>query len=229
MVDFPIERYGTKADVYSTINRLREDLQLDPHLSIYAKGLFYECCPRPQIFIPDFRTNFICGILVRGKNTTSIILNGLRSEEQQNFDCAHELIHYFCHNTQMHLSAVKCILGQDSGLEYQANEGAAQLLIPDIDFIPRYLDLMNYKYSHPSFDVISYLAKHYFVSEWIIRLRIDNLGFEIDQFRMGMPVNALIHLSKKKLDENNIYPTPYLALTDFNGLNYSEDVKTWAY
>lgn len=148
-----------------------------------------------------FKTDNICGILYKGKNQTSIALNRSRSEQQHNFDCAHELIHYFAHE----INSCKCVcaesgtITQDSGMEYQANEGAAELLIPYQHFIPNIAGLYCDGLSSNDIDtIIIDLANEYFVSESVISIRLQSLKYEIYQYINGSNIDDLNIISNSR-------------------------------
>ena len=159
----------------------------------------------------------ICGILDKELHVTSIALNSNRTPDMQNFDCMHEIIHYFFHEVPQQPRI--CYDGsygrieQDSRIEWQANEGAAQFLVPYQDFIPRFLRLLD----EPAGTccIQGLLADHYGVTPQVINIRIANLGYEIDQYRAGIPMNKITLLSKRKQIEAGIQPTSYRAMCGF--------------
>ncbi len=52
----------------------------------------------PKLEYVPFPTTKICGILYKGDRSTAIALNDKHTKAMQNFDCMHELIHYFLHD-----------------------------------------------------------------------------------------------------------------------------------
>ena len=125
------------------INLLRKHLGLsNENYPLDAISLAKKVCRGLTIEQIDFKTITICGILYKGISTTSIALNSNRSVTMQNFDCCNELIHYFCHD----IKECQCVcaevgsetspITQNPFLEWQANEGAAELLVPYQMFIP---------------------------------------------------------------------------------------------
>ena len=181
ITEFSLQKYDTKETIYRTIDKLRYSLGISSY-PINAKLIAQSCCKAPKIEYLDFDTNDICGILYKGDVSTTIALNRSRSESQQNFDCMHEEIHYFSHD----ISYCKCVcsekvIRQERSIEYQANEGAAQLLVPYQDFIPRFVGCLGKKQQHPW--IQNDLAEFYCVTPQVINNRMDNLSYEIDQFR----------------------------------------------
>lgn len=195
--------YWTKQKLYKEIDNLKYELGLDLMSDIYpidSKQLGERNCKDLVIENISFPSQYICGILYKGDNSTSIALNANREEYQQNFDCMHELIHYFLHDiSYCQLMCSEKNIKQDSYIEWQANEGAAQFLVPYQIFIPKYLELEE-KYAHSFLEdeSIEELAKYFNVSYGVIKNRINSLETEILQCKRGKDINSLVVLSKTK-------------------------------
>ena len=104
----------------------------------------------------------------------------------------HELIHYWLHDRDMFY----CLNGAESHGEWQANEGAAQFLIPYQSFIPNYCYLHDrfYGYFAPQAAhdmLIKALAGKYMVGEMTVKFRIKSLGAEISQYVGGVAVRDI--------------------------------------
>ena len=137
----------------------------------------------------------------------------------QNFDCTHEIIHFFFHDTPdqnwICFEDNERKIKQDMYLEWQANEGAAQFLVPYQDFIPRFVQYID---SQPSFSYLvpEELANFYNVSPQVINIRMSSLSYEIDQFRRGIAVEDIKLLSRNRQRQLGIRSTPYSAFCDFS-------------
>ena len=85
-----------------------------------------------------FKTPGLCDIAMVDESVDTIVLNTNQSGLEQNFDCAHELVRLFKHrNIQTYFKCfTKVKPRQNTFIEWQANEGAAQFLVPYQDFIP---------------------------------------------------------------------------------------------
>lgn len=216
-------RFWTKEILYQNIDSLRSRIGiLSNHVPIDAKSLAYRCIQNVTVEELPFPSNRICGILYKGNRSTSIALNTNRTSEMQNFDCMHELVHYFFHDIpdcqricfdRKHYSRR---IVQDSYIEWQANEGSAQFLVPYQDFIPRFSAMLDDKSSLQSFNAQEVLAEHYRVSSQVIRNRIDSLAFEIDQYREGIPMSNIMLLSRRQQVRWGYQPTAYNAICDFD-------------
>ena len=224
--------YWTKRTLYNQVDALKHKLGLDNidiSYPVDSKKLAKKYCKNVVLEEIEFPSHYICGILYKGDNTTSIALNSNREICQQNFDCMHELIHYFFHNiSYCQLMCSDKNIKQDSYIEWQANEGAAQFLVPYQIFIPKYLELEK-KYAHSFWedDSIEELAKYFNVSYGVIKNRINSLETEILQYKKGKSINSLVVISKSKaislgLDSfkiKQLYCNKCLSIID-NNYNY---------
>lgn len=196
-------KYLTKKALYEQIDKLKIRLDLKAtEFPINALDLAYKYCINLEVHYLEFEE--LCGILYKGSTTTTMALNKIHSPFSQNFDCMHELVHYFLHDKQ---SSFHCMniegLKQDEYLEWQANEGAAQALVPYQEFIPLYVQMaLKNKNIFYSFTTIDYLASHFQVSGHVIHNRIRSLQYEIYQyFQLNRAIKDLVILSYSKLQK----------------------------
>lgn len=201
-----VNGYWTKEILYRNVDMLLRKMNIDCSYAQYpldAKKIAFSFCKKLAIEIIDFKTTQICGILNKGLKGTSIALNSNRDNLMQNFDCMHELIHYFFHKG----SAFHCIcsesnsINQDKFQEWQANEGAAQALVPYQILIPKYIDLTR-KSARSLWDLAGIdmeLASFFHVSPKVISNRINNLEYEIKQYIDGVPLSEINILSKRQI------------------------------
>ena len=112
------------------------------------------------------------GLLYKGDELSSMALNTLRSEKGQNFDCMHELIHYWFHPPGKMICIDNNYIHQNTTREWQANEGAAQALMPTKLFIKKYKLFEG---------DISALSDFFMVGELAVEFRINNLQLSIPQ------------------------------------------------
>lgn len=173
------------------------ELSLNPKSPAYrvdSIALAKRVCKNLTLEILPFKQTKICGILYRGEHSTSIALNAGRSAGGRNFDCMHELIHYWLHEDE---PVFQCIEGNaDVFLEWQANEGAAQFLMPYQSFIPNYCAAYDdvfrvYSGAAAEAALVSRLAAGYGVGELAARYRINTLRREIAMYLDGVPVGEI--------------------------------------
>lgn len=195
----------TKRDLYdfitSKINSLNYDLTDIENYSINSKRIAFLVCKDLEIKNIDFEGTKLCGILYKGKNKTTIALNSRRSHRGQNFDCAHEVVHYWLHDNNIFYCKDKAT----DYFEWQANEGAAQLLMPYQVFIPRYCDTL--KTCTELFSLcndfalkmaIKKLSEQFSVGEIAIRNRIKSLQYEIIQYNNTQSIELIDIVSLNK-------------------------------
>ena len=196
-------RFWNKATLYHYVDKLRAQLRVENSFPVYSKELVKLYTMNPIIEELPFPSTKICGILYRGNTSTSFALNANRTPEMQNFDCMHELIHYFFHDI-VQCQRICCDVGRKSGrieqdtyLEWQANEGAAQFLLPYQTFIPDYIKLSrrHARDNFPDVTALNLLADWYFVSPAVVSNRIDSLNYEIYQYLHGTPIESIDILS----------------------------------
>lgn len=137
---------------------------------IHSMELIEMCMPSITVVIQKFDSNNICGILYKGKVKSRICLNSLRDDKGKNFDCMHELMHYWFHPPADRWCIYDRHIPQNKGMEWQANEGAAQALMPKDLFIDRYF------YFEGNMDKLS---EYFFVGKHAVEYRIKNLKRDI--------------------------------------------------
>ena len=206
MSEFPLGKYATKEDIYYMISYLKWSLGLDSY-PLDSKSVAQQFCRDLKFEYLDFDTTEICGILYKGDNSTTIGLNNFRTEDQQNFDCAHELVHYYSHD----IPYCKCVcsesnqIRQESTIEYQANEGAAQLLVPYEYFISDVCDVYCEALSSYDIDcIINDLAMRYRVTDAVISVRLQSLKYEIFQYTSGVPIEDIRIISDRRQRQEGI-------------------------
>ena len=133
-----------KRKLYQQVDRLRTKWGYTPRQRFDIIQLT-SSSERISVEYHAFKTLGLCGVAMVGEKKDSILLNSKRSTIEQNFDCGHELMHLYLHrhcadsfNCFMHSKPQ-----QNTFLEWQANEGSAQLLVPYQDFIPRFWDSLK--------------------------------------------------------------------------------------
>jgi len=164
-----------------------------------------------EIIYHAFDTEGFCGAAFAGNKMNTIVLNSNRNEIEQNFDCGHELIHLVRHRNK-NCGVFNCTAkNQNSFLEWEANEGSAQFIIPYQDFIPRFSKLLNSKV----LGIQRMLAIYYHVTTQVINVRLNSLAYEIDQYLMGTHIDNIELLARRQRKMRGIQTTNYQALCDY--------------
>lgn len=210
--------YETKKGLYNFVNKVRHSMGL----STCERGidLCKFCMDNPKIKIDfaPFTSDSIRGFSIPKENI--IVLNASRNELERNFDCGHEFIHLTKHKS-FNFPTFTCLdeilhPRQDSYLEWQANEGAAELLVPYKDFIPTFCKGIKDCKSYQDYEALKkILAFSYKVPYRVIHLRIENLKYEIYQYEKGVGIDDLEILSRTQLGKKGIYVLSYNLKFDF--------------
>lgn len=205
-----------KSALYEDVDIIRRSFGIPIYQSFSTVDIISSCSGQYDLYFESFKTVGLCGVAMVGKKRDTIILNLNRDVVERNFDCAHELIHLHKHRDKQ--ESFNCFtsakLQQDPFIEWEANEGAAQLLVPYQDFIPRFVSYM-YTGETALRWAPKLLADHYHVSQQVINLRIKNLSYEIDQFCCGVRIEDVQLLSWNQLNRFGIQPTDYVSKCTF--------------
>jgi Zn-dependent peptidase ImmA (M78 family) len=198
-------QFWSKLDLYQSVDDLIDLMGISltgGSFPLKSLDLAYRFCHNFSLEIIPFPSTKICGILCRDDNRTEIALNERRDKIMQNFDCMHELIHYFFHDGPV----FNCAEKSNRSIEWQANEGAAQALVPYQLFIPEYVSRMKSCSRNQCNTIIihSDLAELFNVTTVVIRNRINSLEYEIYQYLRGIPLSDIVILSKKQLERRGI-------------------------
>jgi Predicted Zn peptidase len=123
------------------------------------------------------------------------MLNSKRNRREQNFYCAHELAHYLLHNSG-EAGSFQCFdkirRQQDNFIEWQANEWAAELLLPYKFFIPELCSTLRWPDDMERLpDIRRNIAMVFGVSERVVYHRIESLKYEIRQYQIGVKLSQI--------------------------------------
>ena len=210
---------GARAALYRAVEEtVRPALGLDA--PIRWPALRQSLRGRIDLIEHHFDSDRILGVLVRGvgDGRSAIVLRADRSETSRKFILCHELIHYFLHPGR---ERTLCRADrQEDILEWQANEGAAQLLVPWQDFLPR-VGACRSALRTDKAEVFAELAALYAVSGQTIRFRIATLADEIDQYLRGVPLEAIQLCSRRELRRMGRLPRP---ICDIEGTGNRVDI-----
>lgn len=198
--------YIDKASLYRRIQNVRNQLRIT-HQDYPLDSL--QLCSKvleKKIGYAPFKAPALRGMAAIDKSNHKndvILLNSARTKIEQNFDCAHEIIHTIAHRNLPGITSFNCFetVGkkQDPFIEWQANEGAAELLVPYKHFIPIYVNLSrkyarNFNKTPPEKE----LSTMYNVTEAVISHRINALNYEIYQYLEHGDINNIEILSQAK-------------------------------
>lgn len=205
--------FYSKENLYNEIHRLKHSMGFEPEE--YNIDLTSYCKTKIHLEELNFTTKKLRGMAVVGdsENKDIILLNANRTHTEQRFDCGHEVVHLAFHRN-IKQKIFNCLdeptIKQDSYLEWQANEGAAEFFVPYRSLLP----LVKSRYEElDSWAVMQFfkaeLAETYNVSLGVIHYRLESLKYEIAQYVSGISIDDVKILShtqqaKKKIKVSSI-------------------------
>lgn len=204
-------KYLTKEKLYYEIHKYKAGLGLD--YNDYGFNML-QVCKNDGVLLEllPFKTKYLRGMASIGakREEDVILLNSNRDNIEQNFDCGHEYVH-LCIHRDLRQKIFNCIdtihVKQDEYIEWQANEGAAEMLIP----YEAFLSLIKYgPFNINDPDGIAYLKEYaaikFSVTKKVIEYRLESLKYEIHQFINGVPLSniQMLSLAQQKRRKINI-------------------------
>lgn len=193
----------TKSELYEKIECLSHSYSISLEQRVgFDPFSFAQQFADLAIIIWPFLTSKIFAILFKDDFST-MVLNRNRDLLSIKFDCMHELIHYFWHDKNIYHCTYKNGKAEIKYYyEWEANEGAAEFLVPYKILIPLIFQdgyiLLNKNI------IIEKLSKIFKVSEAVIELRLATLEYEIYQYSKGVPLNEIELLSKRQQEIKKI-------------------------
>lgn len=206
-----MNRHCTKAELYRAICALRKRLNIPESDQPLDMISLCEALPNLALGFPPFKTPGLKGVscLSTDGGPDIILLNGNLSWRENNFTCGHELIHITLHRDGPAKSFncfEKARPNQDRFLEWQANEGAAELLLPTRVLLP--LVRERYPALHTWKDYLRFkgeLAENFRITEAVVTFRFESLKYEITQYLSGIPYEEVRILSSAKQRESGLH------------------------
>ncbi len=215
--------YTTKADFYNMVSNLRRNWGY----SNDCYGIdFVELCRQQGIKIGTmpFDTPGLRGIASLGgpQEKDVIILNTLRNSSEQNIDCAHETVHINFHKNkgcQSFNCFDKTQPNQNRYLEWQANEGSAELVVPYRSLLPKVNRNKKFLNTYTNISHFKEELVHDFgVTDAVISYRLESLKYEIEQYINGTPMSdiKILSLSAQKRLGINVKSLNAIAFEDLS-------------
>ena len=198
-----------KFGLYCEINKIRARFGINiSHYPIKIIDFIGKRMPRIRIGDQPFFTKGLHGMAVLGGDMDFIILNSHRDEYERNFDCSHEFMH-----TELHRDGPSVTFNcfsearpnQDSYIEWQANEGAAEFLVPSWALLPLIKANRQCLDSYEGiYELKKALAEYFFVTPMVIEKRLESLKYEIQQHLSGIPLEFIKVLSLSQQRQRGI-------------------------
>ena len=180
----------TKAELYERVEAIRRNFSdADPFDPFSAAEKLHI---KVEYYLME--SSRFGGALFRDGERALIVINSSKSKESRRFIACHELIHYFLHKSE---NSFCCDENSPSVMEWQANEGAAELLIPYKKFLLFYGNIRSLYMTDPE-RAVQRLANEFSVSTAMIRNRFESLSPEIAQLEEGRAISEIEVISKTK-------------------------------
>ena len=208
-----------KAELYRKVELIRQSApagRFDPYTLAKSLGI--------EIEVYAFDSDRLAGVLMRGKHKSLIVLSANRPPEGRRFAASHELVHYFLHDGENFFCA-----GDDavSAIEWQANEGAAELLMPYKEFIPLYENIRSLFFTDRE-RALRRAAERFGVSAGMINTRLQSLSPEIDQYERGTPLEQIVPTSARRAAAFRADGTSSCAASGARGLSAPQSAAAFA-
>mgnify|MGYP002533968404 FL=1 len=205
-----MHHFLTKENLYNKVIALKQNLGIPKHEHCIDTIKICKQIPNLQIGYMSFNTIGLKGMSCIGnlKEKDVIILNSNQLPVEKNFICCHELMHLNLHRegpTRFFNCFDKVKPNQSKFLEWEANEGAAELLVPYELLLP--LLEQNKEILNTSFGIRKTrrnFSSYFNVTETVIKYRFESLKYEINQYLNGTPLNEIEILSLNKQREKGI-------------------------
>ena len=221
--------YNAKESLYRYVDSLRKQLRIDSYSYPLNTIDICKSDDTTDVEYHKFSTNGFCAAALIGDRTDTVVINLNRTPEEQNFDCGHELVHLTKHRNKG-INIFSCYdLGskattQNPILEWEANEGSAELVAPYRLLLP---GIKQSGFDLTTYEGISnlkiYLSEKFGVSVPVIKYRLESLKYEIYQYLNGMRLDSIRLLSKNQLFKENI------QIQSLNDIEETEFVKLWPF
>ncbi len=199
---------NVKLSLYRSVDRIRDRLGIDYNAREVDVRRIAESKLNLKVETLPFKTPGLHGIacLGFGEEPDVILLNRARNPIEQRFDFSHELYHcaYHRHVQQAMFSCYETVGAQQNPFaEWQANEAAAELILPYRAFLPM-IKARDLSSSHAIDNFIGGCAMRFSVTHQNIVVRLESLKYEIYQYLNGVPLEKLEFLTRNEQERRGI-------------------------
>ena len=217
-----INQYIDKESLYKNVQEIREYLNIT--FNDYPLNIFDICenIKEVEIGVVPFKNQNLKGMVTIAQDENDnhvIIVNGNKTKEEQNYHGCHELLHIWFRSVEPGMSLncfEKCKPNQNTFIEWLANEGAAELLVPFKVFLP--LVKENKEEMLRNFGTTDFCEKYavdFGVAPIVLKNRLNALKYEIYQYiEKEIDLDDIEILSKSKQDSLGIKIKSFNDLED---------------
>lgn len=167
--------YIERDELYEKMESVRAllGITLDDYPVDFGRVL-QKLSPVLAVHTEPFEYRRFCGFLIKNRlpARSHVVINSRLNPEDQYFAAVHELVHFLCHDVERFLCNpfTQTVHGK---FEWQANEGAAELILPQAFFVEDFLLSLDV---YRDFGLaIQNTAAVNRVCEQVVRFRLKNL------------------------------------------------------
>lgn len=203
--------YNRKKALYDRIEQMRRDLGISD--GCYPLDMVAICLEKGLAAVEKvpFKSPLTKGMAVPsyesgGKNI--ILLNSSLGKKKLSFTCGHEIIHLTVHRCKVlrFFSFEQVMRKQNPYLEWQANEGSAELHVPYRLLFPKLKSAFPKLESPQDIqDLKASLADEFQVADEVIYYRLESLKYEIAQYLSGISLENIDFMPVSKQKEAGIF------------------------
>ena len=200
----------TKAELYQAAEQIREGLKLPEFYR--SEEVFQRIAQREEsiLSLVPFHSTGLQGMASIGEpgERDVILLSAHLDERERGFYAAHELVHLTCHRTEKK-GAFRCFSSnvpmQDDYLEWQANEGAAEILMPWRLFLREVSDFSPDLTRRTDIQRLRlHLAGRFGVTDGMVAVRLESLKYELYRAMQGEDPSTFSPISAREQLRRNI-------------------------
>jgi Zn-dependent peptidase ImmA (M78 family) len=203
--------YNRKKALYDKIEQMRKDLGISDDR--YPLDMVDFCLEKGFVEIGEapFKSTGTRGMAVpyyENGEKDVILLNSKLCKKEQSFTCGHELIHLFLHRSKtiQYFSFEQVMLKHNPFLEWQANEGSAELHVPYRLLFPKIKVAFQKMKSPQDIQTLrASLAEDFQVMDEVIYYRFESLKYEIYQYLTGVSLENIEFMPVSKQKEEGIF------------------------
>ena len=194
---FPFPVGGrSRSALYQALDDCRQQLSLSLEQPVdpYRLAVQLGC----DVAAHFFECQAVAGMLLQSAKEEPpflavVLLNGARTSQSQRFTLAHEMVHLMLHPRIPQRICRDSAAAEPVPLEWEANEGAAELLLPYRQMLPL---LASMSALSPS-QKVQRISARFQVSPITARFRLEGLKEDWNNYMSGTALSALPLLSRR--------------------------------
>lgn len=202
--------FNRKKALYDRIDQMRRELGISDNC--YPLDMVTICMEKGLATVEEvpFKSSLTKGMAIPSYQSGEkdiILLNSSLGKRELSFTCGHEIIHLAIHRCKVirFFSFEQVMRKQNPYLEWQANEGSAELHVPYRLLFPKLKAAFPYLESPQDIrDLKASLADEFQVADEVIYYRLESLKYEIAQYLTGIGLENIVFMPRSKQKETGI-------------------------